>query len=494
MNTHPIELFYSYADIDESLCIELDNHLSLLRHEDIITAFHKRHIKAGTDLTKVLDEHLNTASVILLLISSDFLASNYCYGVEMRRAMELHERGATRVIPILLRPVGNWQGTQFGKLKTLPSNGKAVTSWPNRDAAFVDIEEGIRTALQEVMEDPSMSPEVISQPPEDTRMATLPPADSQNNEPQAPSSGEKPSRRAVVIAGLAASLTALGGGAIWWITRPRSTCVPSPPPPLRPIDSKGLLTPGVLSWGADPSTGGAPYVFRDANKHLIGFEVDIANAIAGRMGILQDCHPTKYKWDIENDLRARRMDIILNGWEVTSGRELDQSFSTPYYHYNQQLVVRVNDSRFSQYTTSSQITLPEIKDYKFGTGEVYKAADLLRDAGIKPLPSAVPLDDLDRGTVDIVLIDSPIVIYYVEGKGLGATPSRTLRAIGKPMFADSESSYVIGFRKGDSEILREEINQALLALKQDGTLSNIYRRWELWNDSQEEVGIRDSCA
>jgi ABC-type amino acid transport substrate-binding protein len=88
-------------------------------------------------------------------------------------------------------------------------------------------------------------------------------------------------------------------------------------------------------------------------------------------------------------------------------------------------------------------------------------------------------------------VSTPIVAYYVEGKGFGANPSHTLRAIGKPLFADSTSNYVIAFKKTDpnAETLRKEINQALLALKHDGTLKGIYQQWGLWNDLQQQVGI-----
>ena len=121
----------------------------------------------------------------------------------------------------------------------------------------------------------------------------------------------------------------------------------------------------------------------------------------------------------------------------------------------------------------------------------------MRDAGIERLTTFEdPLKALEAGIVDILLIDSPIVIYYIQGKGFGAKPSDTLRAIGKPLFTDSTSNYVIGFKKNDpdAEILRKEIDQALFALKQDGTLKSIYQRWELWNDFQREVGIVDPCS
>jgi polar amino acid transport system substrate-binding protein len=305
---------------------------------------------------------------------------------------------------------------------------------------------------------------------------------------QAPA--RRSARRAFLIAGLATGLIALGGGTAWWSNAVfwRDSATPSPTVGL--IESKGLLTPGVLLWGADPGLGGAPYVFLDANSAPFGFEVDIANAIAQRMAISQECYQTQYTW-LEDNLRSHKIDIILNGWEVTPDRRQDEAFSAPYYRYGQQLVVRANDSRFSRYTASSQITLKEVSKYRFGTGADYKAADLLRAAGINPHTSEVPLDDIDKGIVDIVMVDTPIVAYYVQGKGIEAAPSRTLRPIGKPLFGDSTSNYVIGFRKNDpnAEILRKEIDQVLLILKQDGTLKRIYQQWGLWNDLQKEVGI-----
>ncbi len=91
----PIEVFYSYADADEDLCRELDKHLSQLRRDGLIAAFHKRQITPGADWRGVLNQHLNTASIILLLVSADFLASDYCYGVEMNRALVRHKAGVT---------------------------------------------------------------------------------------------------------------------------------------------------------------------------------------------------------------------------------------------------------------------------------------------------------------------------------------------------------------------------------------------------------------
>jgi len=100
-----IELFYSYSHKDEALKDQLVSHLSNLRRQGIIREWHDRKIGLGTEWAKEIDEHLNSADVILLLVSADFIASEYCHEIEMKRAMERHESGEARVIPVILRSV-----------------------------------------------------------------------------------------------------------------------------------------------------------------------------------------------------------------------------------------------------------------------------------------------------------------------------------------------------------------------------------------------------
>jgi hypothetical protein len=139
----PISLFYSYSHKDETLRKKLETHLSLLRDQGVIADWHDRRIEAGAEWDGVINEHLDRAGMILLLVSADFLASRYCRDVEVARAMERHEAGTARVIPIILRPV-DWHSAPFGKLQALPRDGKPVTKWSNRDEAFTDIARGIR--------------------------------------------------------------------------------------------------------------------------------------------------------------------------------------------------------------------------------------------------------------------------------------------------------------------------------------------------------------
>ena len=145
----PIEIFYSYAHEDERLRKALDKQLSLLKRDSLITSWHDYKISAGKEWEGEINEHLNTAQIILLLISPDFMVSDYCYSIEMKRAMERQELGEARVIPVILRPA-DWKRASFGKLKSLPSDGRAVTRWSNRDEAFLNVAKGIRRAVKEL--------------------------------------------------------------------------------------------------------------------------------------------------------------------------------------------------------------------------------------------------------------------------------------------------------------------------------------------------------
>jgi len=131
-------VFFSYSHADEELRDQLEKHLTMLRRQGLISAWHDRRIKAGDAIDTRISAELEQASIILLLVSSDFLASEYCYDVEMMRAMERHATGEARVIPIILRPC-DWHDAPFGKLLAAPTDGKAVTKWSNRDEAWLDM-------------------------------------------------------------------------------------------------------------------------------------------------------------------------------------------------------------------------------------------------------------------------------------------------------------------------------------------------------------------
>src|SRR2546421_9299148 len=139
----PVEIFYSYAHEDERLRKALDKQLSLLKRDGLIISWYDHKISAGKEWESEIGAHLHSAQIILLLISPDFIASDYCYSIEMQRAMERHSRGEAEVIPILLRPV-YFKETPFGKLQVLPTDAKPIMGpdWYSLDVAFYDVAEG----------------------------------------------------------------------------------------------------------------------------------------------------------------------------------------------------------------------------------------------------------------------------------------------------------------------------------------------------------------
>lgn len=148
-NINPIRVFYSYAHEDEKYRKRLDKQLSSLKKQGLITDWHNHMISAGKEWEQETNKYLSTAKIILLLVSPDFISSDYCYGVEVRRAMEKHDAGEARVIPIIVRPTA-WEDAPFSKLQVLPTDGKPATSWRKLDEAFLDIAKGILNAIKEL--------------------------------------------------------------------------------------------------------------------------------------------------------------------------------------------------------------------------------------------------------------------------------------------------------------------------------------------------------
>lgn len=138
-------VFFSYCHADEALRDQLEKQLSMLKRQGVIETWHDRRINAGQEIDAAIDEHINTDEIILLLVSPDFIASDYCYNVEMGRAMERHEAKQAIVIPVILRAC-DWHHAPFGKLLGTPLDGKPVTQWPDRDEAFLQVAKEVRKA------------------------------------------------------------------------------------------------------------------------------------------------------------------------------------------------------------------------------------------------------------------------------------------------------------------------------------------------------------
>ncbi|NEU71868.1 toll/interleukin-1 receptor domain-containing protein [Hassallia byssoidea VB512170] len=147
--SNAVKVFFSYSHKDEVLRDDLATHLSLMKRKGVIEAWHDREITAGAEWANAIDDNLNAADIILLLVSANFLASDYCYDIEMQRAMERHEAKEARVIPIILKPT-DWSDAPFAKLQALPKNAKAVTTWQDKDEAFLNIAQGIRRVVEDM--------------------------------------------------------------------------------------------------------------------------------------------------------------------------------------------------------------------------------------------------------------------------------------------------------------------------------------------------------
>jgi hypothetical protein len=146
-----IELFFSYAHEDESFKDELLKHLRILRRQGIISAWHDRLILPGSEWDQEIQHYLSTADIILLLVSPDFLDSDYSWGVEVKKAMQRHEAAEACVVPVILR-VCNWKKAPFAKLQALPKNAEPITKWADRDEAFDNVAQGIELAVEQLLE------------------------------------------------------------------------------------------------------------------------------------------------------------------------------------------------------------------------------------------------------------------------------------------------------------------------------------------------------
>ncbi len=143
----PIDVFISYSHRDEAMREDLSAHLSSLRRSGLIRDWHDRCIQPGDTWKGAIDENLEKAHLVLFLVSAHFIASNYCFDVEMTRALERRREGKARVIPIIVRPC-DWNSTPLGELQALPKDAKPVSEWPNVDTAWTDVARGIRTVVE----------------------------------------------------------------------------------------------------------------------------------------------------------------------------------------------------------------------------------------------------------------------------------------------------------------------------------------------------------
>jgi hypothetical protein len=148
--TKNLKVFYCYAHEDQELRNKLDSYLRDLKRSYHLETWFDRQIKPGENWEETIEKQLKEADLILLLVSPDFIASDYCYNKEMQHALMRHTKGETKIIPIILRPV-YWKSNPFTALQMLPKDAQAVTLWSNIDSAFYDIALGIERVIEELL-------------------------------------------------------------------------------------------------------------------------------------------------------------------------------------------------------------------------------------------------------------------------------------------------------------------------------------------------------
>ena len=243
--------------------------------------------------------------------------------------------------------------------------------------------------------------------------------------------------------------------------------------PLQKIRARG-----VLLWGSD-SEGGAPYVFPDPKdpSKLIGFELDIVEAIARELGVRQQLVQTA--WDsLVPALERGDYDMAMNGLEIIPERLNRVLMSRPYYVYTLQLMVRKDDDRIK--------SIRDLHGKVVGTLAGAVAHDMLKKIGgvdIRSYSAAWPYEDLALGRIDAVFLDTPITVYY-------GMPDKRLKYAGPP---EGEGYYGIAFRKADKE-LKDAVDRVLERMLQTGELQRILQKWDLWDGSQAKLAAHGGAS
>ncbi len=143
-------MFISYAHKDEPFKDDLVKHLRPLQRLGLVEQWNDRRIPAGVEWAPEISKHLDQARLIVLLISVDFVNSDYCYGIELERALVKHAEGTAVVVPVIVRSC-LWQHSPFAKLQALPKDARAISTWADRDEAYTSVAESLRQVAETLL-------------------------------------------------------------------------------------------------------------------------------------------------------------------------------------------------------------------------------------------------------------------------------------------------------------------------------------------------------
>src|SRR5438105_8685722 len=229
---------------------------------------------------------------------------------------------------------------------------------------------------------------------------------------------------------------------------------------------------GELLWGTD-AEGGAPYVYVDPQDptRFIGFEYELAEAIAAKLGVKAKI--VQNQWDqLVPALDRGNFDIIINGLEITPEHQQHIAMTQPYYVYAQQIITHSDQQRISE--------VKDLEGKRVGVLQNSASEQLLKkstNVDLRSYPGNVEsLRDIKAGRIDAAVMDLPIALFYSK-------PDPALRFAG-PSFAPGY--YGIGVRKDDVSLLAA-LNWAISELDAEHTLERIYRKYGLWDERQETL-------
>jgi polar amino acid transport system substrate-binding protein len=241
---------------------------------------------------------------------------------------------------------------------------------------------------------------------------------------------------------------------------------------------------GALRWGGDQE-GGGPYIYPlpDDPGRVTGFEVDLMDQLASRLGVRSEFRQGEWT-NLPDLLRTGNIDVIVNGYELNSQRQRTMLPTIPYYVYELQLITRADDPSIRTWDDLAGSVRKKIGILQGSAAETYTRDRLGARADIVPyLGFTDTMQDLKNSKLDATVQDLPPTLFY-------RNRFPTLHLVGPPV----GRGYYVMYLRPEDQRLRDEINEGLRAMIQDGRLRAIYERYGIWNDTQEVLGSNDQQA